>query len=153
MDLAQLVSRFNREQPLKIRVIKCIVGSITLLIGGMIYLVYRSKELLMFDWVEKIGLTPIIDNVRNSVETGGVYDWVKYNLPDGLWIFAYMFIMDSIWNGKNIKIANMFIYVLPIIAIISELLQAVNLIGGVFDVMDLLSYCFAIVLFWALKLI
>lgn len=107
----------------------------------------------MFKWFEKLGIIGDVDTLRGLINADVVYGWVKYNLPDALWLFAYMFLVDTIWNGSNAKVSFVFIFSMPIVALISEILQYYNLLPGVFDWIDIASYVFAILLFIILKLI
>ena len=124
-----------------------------LTIGGLIYVVYRDKSLLMFDWFHSFGIDDDIDDVRCFVQTYGVYGWVKNSLPDGLWLFSYMFIVDAIWNGERLYSAYIFLWGLPFFAVLSEVLQYFNFFYGVYDLLDLISYIFAILLFVVFKFI
>ena len=135
------------------RIVRAILSFILLIIGGLIYICCREKSLLMFKWFEKLGINGDVDTLRGLINADGVYGWVKYNLPDGLWLFAYMFLVDIIWNGSNAKVSFVFIFSMPIVALISEILQYYNLLPGVFDWIDIASYVFAILLFIILKLI
>ena len=72
-------------------------------------------------------------------------------MPACLWLFSYMFVMDALWNDENNMIYQVFIYVLPVVAILSELLQLVNIIPGTFDLLDLASYAISIILFITIK--
>ena len=124
-----------------------------LLLGGLVYVIYRDKSLLMFDWFDAIGISNEIDGLRRLFQGEGIYGWVKYSLPDGLWAFSYMFLVDAIWNGSRSKSSFIFIYSLPVIALLSEFFQYFGLLPGVFDWVDVASYLFAIILFVIIKLL
>ena len=113
----------------------------------------REKSLLMFDWFQKLGINNEIDTFRGFVNSDGIYGWVKNSLPDGLWLFAYMFLVDAIWNGSKSISSYIFIYSLPFFALLSEFLQYFGWVPGVFDWIDVVSYLFAIVLFMLIKII
>jgi hypothetical protein len=72
-------------------------------------------------------------------------------LPAGLWLFAYMFVIDAVWGKDKNRVSMYFLYVLPLLAVASEFMQFVGLLPGTFDVMDLLSYVSAILLFLIIK--
>ena len=80
-----------------------------------------------------------------------MYGLIKYNLPAGLWLFAYMFVIDAVWGKDKNRVSMYFLYVLPLLAVASEFMQFVGLLPGTFDVMDLLSYVSAILLFLIIK--
>ena len=153
MTAIEIKRRFHRQYPLNIRIVKSWIALILFFIGGLIYLAYRQETLQMFHWADMIGVTSQINDLRNLINGEGLYGWVKYSLPDGLWLFSYMFIVDSIWNGDKHISSSIFIFVLPVFAILSEFAQYFDLLPGVFDILDLESYTFAIVLYLIIKIL
>ncbi len=153
MDIAILKNRFFREYSLKDRIKRSILSLLILCIGGFIYIGLRDKSLLMFDWFNHLGLSQHVEIIRGVFNSEGVYGWVKNSLPDGLWLFSYMFLVDVIWNGSKSISAYIFIYYLPFLALMSEILQYFELVPGVFDWIDIASYLFAILLYNIIKLI
>lgn len=139
------------EKEVFIRIAEATIGLVALTIGGLIYIRYRSESLLMFDWFHNLGLTNFIEFFRSNSEAPNINGWVKFNLPAGLWLFAYMFLIDAVWAKDKNHISMYFLYILPLLAIVSEFMQFVGLVPGTFDVMDLLSYISAILLFIIIK--
>ena len=134
------------QKDILIRIVKAIIGVAALTIGGLIYIRYRNENLLMFDWFHGLGLTEQIEDFRNNTEMPSVYGWVKYNIPAGLWLFAYMFVIDSIWGEDKNNVYLYFLFFLPLLALASELMQYFGMLPGTFDLMDLLSYVSSIFL-------
>lgn len=153
MDIAILKNRFFREYSLKDRIERSILSLLILCIGGLIYIGLRDKSLLMFDWFNHLGISQHVEIFRGLFNSEGVYGWVKNSLPDGLWLFSYMFLVDAIWNGSKSISAYIFIYYLPILALVSEFSQYFGLVPGVFDWIDVASYLFAILLYITIKLL
>lgn len=153
MDLSKFSQMYHREYSNKQRIIKIILSFVILTIGGLIYVGCREKSLLMFSWFQHLGINSEIDSFRGFINSDGIYGWVKNSLPDGLWLFAYMFLVDSIWNGSKSISSYIFVYSLPVFALLSEFLQYFGLVPGVFDWIDIASYLFAIVLFILIKII
>ena len=147
------IDNYYRQYSIKNRATRIILSLGILSLGGLIYIIYRDKSLLMFDWFNSIGVSSGIDGLRSLFQGDGVYGWVKYSLPDGLWIFSYMFLIDAIWNGEKIITSKLFLWFLPIVAILSECLQYFGLLSGVFDWKDMASYTLAITLFLIIKLL
>lgn len=143
---------YYRQYSIKNRATRVILSLGFLFFGGLIYIIYRDKSLLMFDWFNSIGISNEIDGLRNLFQGDGIYGWVKYSLPDGLWIFSYMFLIDAIWDGERNIVSKWFLWFLPIVAILSECLQYFGLLPGVFDWMDMACYMLAITLFLIIKL-
>lgn len=133
------------------RVWEATIGIVVLIIGGAIYVLYRNEHLLMFDWFQYLGISDYINRLRAEANGLSLYEWVKYSMPAGLWLFSYMFIIDSIWGKGSNALYKSFLYVLPVLAILSELMQCIKILPGTFDIMDLISYVLAIIVFLIIK--
>ena len=153
LDFSTFKQLYYRQYTNRRRIVKVILSFAILIIGGLIYVGFRDKSLLMFSWFEQLGISGEVDAFRGLVNSEGVYGWVKNSLPDGLWLFAYMFLVDAIWNGSKSISSYIFIFSLPSFALLSEFLQYFDMLPGVFDWIDVASYLFAILLFVIVKLI
>ena len=113
------------------------IGIISLFIGGLIYLLFRTRNLIMFlfipsaisDWFGKVSL--FLD--------WNIPDWVNYSLPDGLFSISYICIMSALWSDNH-KTKKVWVLSLPISLILGELLQLFNLAPGTFDYIDLIFF-------------
>lgn len=120
----------------------------SLLLGGVIYILFRVSSLRMFSWFETIGINLVESNLRkNSILIAQYFpDWFLYSLPDGLWIFSYVCLMFCIWR-KSISKQNIFwISIVPLTAVGSEFLQIFGLVQGTFDMVDVLCYLIGFIL-------
>ena len=133
------------------RIAKATTGLIALTVGGLIYIRYRCESLLMFDGFQDLNISDFIASIRNNAEESNVQRWVVYNMPAGLWLFAYLLIIDAIWGKDQNSLYMCYLYILPILAIVSELMQYFGFLPGTFDFFDLLSYISAILLFIIIK--
>ena len=133
------------------RLAEATIGLVALALGGLIYVRYRSESLLMFDWFQNLGLGDLVKSIRMNATNSELFGWVKFNMPAGLWLLAYMFMIDSVWGKEKNYVYLYFLYILPFLAITSELMQISGLLPGTFDVMDLFCYVFAILLFVIIK--
>lgn len=118
-----------------------------IILGGLIYTLFRSTSLRMFRWFSMFGLNQFIELLRNDISNYGLYipDFFIYSLPDGLWIYSFtsalIIINDYSWNAYKYWI------ILPFfLGIGSELLQILKVVSGTFDVSDLLIYFTGILL-------
>ena len=66
-----------------------IQASSMLLVGIMIYLLYRPHNLLVFNIVDALGLGHVIDNLRLSFSVFQLPPIVINSLPAGLWTASY----------------------------------------------------------------
>ena len=114
-------------------------------VGGMIYLLFRTEKLIMFEWSEYIGLGDYIRYLRENVAGYFLYPWVKYSLPDGLWVLSYMIFIGAIWKFE-IRKSCFYMLLLTTISVMSELLQLFDLLNGTFDIVDLAFYISASIL-------
>jgi len=134
-----------------LRLSEAAIGIVALIIGGLLYIGYRSDCLLMFDWFQNLGLSNVINSFRAETNGQSVYEWVRNSLPAGLWLFSYMFIIDSVWGKEKNHISMFFLYLLPTVAIVSELMQYIKILPGTFDMLDMLSYILAVLLYLLIK--
>lgn len=136
------------EKERTMRAYKIFISLFTFLIGGLIYLLFRSKTLLMFRWCEFFGIDSALDDLRrNYTYSIDLDNWVKFSLPDGLWLFSYLLLMDILWENNNSCKRHFWISALPLIAICSEIMQYEELLQGTFDIIDLYCYLSAIFIF------
>lgn len=117
--------------------------------GGCVYLTSRSETLLMFVWVEHLGLGMLIDALRVNVEGNIVFsqDWVRFSLPNALWLLAGLMVFDSIWGDKQTIDKVFWMLTFWGVAMGSEFAQALHLLPGTFDWQDVILMGF-VTLFW-----
>ena len=124
-----------------------ILSFLLLGIGGSIYLLFRPKTLLMFKWVESLGLSEHIDRLRDMVSNITLNHITLYSLPDGLWLASYIIVVNTIVSKSNKHNLLFWSFLLPFIAIVFELLQIPGVIPGVFDVFDLVCYITPLIIY------
>ncbi len=71
--------------------------------------------------------------------------WIRYNLPDGLWLLSFLLFMEGIWSREKI-IKWLFSIPIIIFAFVSEILQFNEHISGTGDIFDLVFYVAAVLL-------
>lgn len=125
---------------------KVLLACTPLTIGGLLYLGYRNTNLLIFRWANFLGLSRIVNSWRKFCFQYPLPEWCYYALPDGLWLLSYILLIYIIWDSHTWK-SIIWIYALPTIAITSELIQLLDSRFGTFDIMDVICYMGAILLF------
>lgn len=115
---------------------------VTLTIGSLIYILFRTESLKVFVWLDSLSCLPIAENMREfTLEmVDGVPNWMLYSLPDGLWLSSYICSMLLIWKNRITKESQGWIFCMPIIAVLSEAGQLFKIIPGTFDWMDVMMY-------------
>lgn len=114
-----------------------------ILVGGLIYIVSRPKSLKMFKWFESINIDPLTNSIRDEFIHIEYPYWVKYNLPDFLWVFSFTSLMLIIWNAKIVNENISYIIFPAAVGVLSEIGQHFGIINGTFDLMDILFYSLA----------
>ncbi|MBR3477505.1 MAG: hypothetical protein K5899_06610 [Bacteroidaceae bacterium] len=125
----------------KARRIELVLALVLFLAEGFLYLTFRSTELNMFRLYEHAG--PWVNSLREWGSSLNMPYWVRYNLPDGLWLLSYLLLVDAIWNRFD-KMSCVWYLIMPAIAFGSELAQVWWGLTGTADMMDFVCYAGAV---------
>lgn len=140
-DINELVATLNDRQVKRNVLTKRItIALLPLFLGGLIYLTYRVETLSMFRWFDNIGATKFIYFLRTNeiLQNVRLSEWIKFSLPDALWIFSFTYIMLTIWKFKITQSSAFWIFLAPTIGLVSEIGQLFGFISGTFDIVDLI---------------
>jgi len=112
---------------------------ISLIIGTAIYILFRSTDLLVFTWIENIGLGEEVNELRDWANPilPHLPEFILFSLPDGLWAFSFSASILLIWRNEKSK-KYLWLLVPIVFAILPEILQKFKLFPGTFDVYDLI---------------
>jgi len=107
--------------------------ALPLFVGSTIYVLFREKTLLMFDWFSYLKLDFIIDFLRNNFYEYRIYipKSILFSLPDALWVYSFTMFL-SIYLKNKIILSTVFIG-----SIITEILQ-LWFVVGTFDIHDVI---------------
>ena len=128
-----------------------ILPILLLLTGALIYIGFRSNTLFLNRWIDIIFNTETLNNFRNICKSLNMPQWIIYSLPDGLWITAYLLLINKIWSNHHALSYKVFIYIMPAFAIILEFLQFIGLCPGTYDHIDLICYIIPTLILTPLK--
>ena len=117
------------------------IAFLCVLMCGLMYISFRPDTLKMFHFFKVFGLLDYLEDLQRN--PNNVPTWMLYNLPDGVWLFAYSILIGCIWNFK-IRDCWMFILVMPFICIPHEFMQGLGIMHGTYDPCDVLAYILAI---------
>jgi hypothetical protein len=134
------MKRDDKKTILKSSAAKTCLGFLLLAVGCLIYLLFRSRTLYIYVWCKFLGLSAFIDTLRYAVHDWQLSDFIRYSLPDGLYVTAYILMMDAIWHDDKRMIKYVILSIVPFITIASEILQYLGLVPGTFDAVDLICY-------------
>lgn len=115
---------------------------VLLFLGGMVYVAFRPSNLLFIVALKALGAGDALGVLRGAVQGLEVSDFVVYSLPAALWSAAYILAMESLWCGRGVSLGFRVVWVslVPVMGVVSELMQAAGMLPGVFDWMDLMCY-------------
>lgn len=116
-------------------------------IGGMIYVLYRPDNILLFRVTDSLGMKPLIDVARLSASQVNLPLFVINSLPAGLWAASYLMMMYITTRFHTRKVRLMLALPLPITAIVLEIMQYIGWCPGTFDIYDLLCYIVPLFIF------
>ena len=111
--------------------------------GAIIYILFRPTHLLMFNWIDNLGLMGLVNSIRPNLEN--MPEWILYSLPDGLWLFSYCLFIGYVWDFE-LKRCLFVLSILPVYAVSNEIMQFFHLVSGTFDRMDLFAFLLAFAL-------
>lgn len=112
---------------------------IPIIVGGFLYILFRSENLLMFKWVKSIRLTDEISSIRNfTLEIKyWIPKWIYFSLPDAIWVYSFSSALILIWKPKSFKILLLTLSIPFILGSGIEILQLFKFFEGTFDTLDL----------------
>lgn len=118
---------------------RSIPALIPIIIGSLIYILWRPLTIRIFSWLDIIGLSIAVEKLRKLSMSIYPYvpDWVVYSVPNGLWAFSYALIITIIWWRSESIVKYFWLGSIPILGLGYELLQLRGVIQGTFCWQDL----------------
>ena len=100
-----------------------------LIIGCGIYVLLRKSSVFYIEnWIPYN-----LPNIK-------IVEFIKYNLPDGLWLYSLTSCMISLWGNELNRQSIIWICSIPILGFLTEILQANYLFQGTYDTNDVIAY-------------
>lgn len=115
---------------------------LSILFGGLLYIIFRTDSLLMFNWFKYLAISDFIYDLRNSMifPLSSELKTFINTAPGGFWTFSYSAFLLFIWN-LEINSRNIYYYIsIPAAAVLSEIFQLAGFIPGTFNYLDIISY-------------
>jgi hypothetical protein len=116
---------------------------VPLFLGGAVYVLFRPRSLLMFDWFDAVGLGAAIDGARALASGLAVPDVILFSLPNALWLYAFAFVIRRLWPSG---IGALWVVAPVLLGVGAELGQLVGLVPGTFDILDFSTSVVAVAL-------
>jgi hypothetical protein len=101
---------------------------------------------MVFGWYDRLGISHTIVALRRVAGPWrhDIPSALLYSLPDALWVYAFTAALALIWKMQPKTTQRLLWLFLPsILAIGAEFGQAVHLVQGTFDWLDVVSYVLA----------
>ena len=110
-----------------------------LLLGGIIYILFRASEPVFINWIRTIGLDSWLNFARGKSLSSSLHlpAWIVFSLPNGLWAFAYAFLITGIWWGSGSWLKYFWMASIPLLVLGYEILQYAGSIPGTFCMQDI----------------
>ena len=121
----------------KMKLIGITVG-IPMLIGVLIYLLFRSKNLIFVQFVQELELSKnlvFFNLISSEIILPNI---ILYSLPDALWAFALINLVLIIWDYTITVNSAIWILISVLIILLSEFGQLFQILKGTFDINDLI---------------
>jgi hypothetical protein len=114
-------------------------SALMLLVGGTIYVLLRSRQTLLNVLIDAAGAKGI-EGAREKAAEWKIPEWIVYSLPGGLWSTAYILLIHALTMGERPGRRLLWASLIPVIGVLSELMQQHNLLPGVADRWDVFFY-------------
>ena len=113
-----------------------------LVIGSFIYLLLRCNNVYFIDIAENMFFMNLDQIAGYTCQKVITSEWITNNLPDGLWVYSLTSLMIIIWQNYTLT-SLVWICSGLLIAILSEFCQAIGLLSGTYDQIDIVFYLLA----------
>jgi len=113
-----------------------------MVVGGVVYLLFRNTHMLMFRWVDLLGWTPALMDARHLAAPIRQWlpGWLLFSLPDGAWVFSCTAFFAHLWPDGPGWMRWGWIGLGSALAAGGEIGQVLGLVPGTFDGRDLVAY-------------
>ena len=128
--------------------IQLICGILIVLIGAVIYILFRPTTLLIFQVFRALGIMGIINKLRAMASGIHLPDFAIHCLPNALWVISYIILMDYLWKEKSDATKLRWAVIVPVLGCVSEYLQFIHVVPGTFDIWDFICYCAPFIIYY-----
>jgi hypothetical protein len=117
--------------------IDTITAVLPLLLGGLIYICFREKNILFFSWLQYFNIN---DYLFQNIYTGNniILKYFIYSLPNGLWILSGLLILKLFLKNEYFLL-SIYSIVFIVISFIIEIGQLFKFVRGTFDILDIIT--------------
>ncbi len=111
------------------------------IVGGLIYILFRPRSLILFRWFDDLGLGDAIDHVRMTAAPTAEHapELLIFCLPNALWLYAFTRCMALLWRGSRSPARFVWLAIPALLSVGSELGQLTPWVPGTFDALDVVT--------------
>ncbi|MEM9195572.1 MAG: hypothetical protein AAGF12_40775 [Myxococcota bacterium] len=107
-------------------------------IGAALYLGGRSDQLLGYRWGRALGIHDIVGAIRSWLRPlADLPEWICFSLPDALWVYAFVWSMAKFAFAARGLERTLLLSVPVAMGVGAEFGQAIGVVPGTFDIVDL----------------
>ena len=118
-------------------IINLLLALFFIITGGLIYICFRSENILFFSWMQYFNINYSIlrqANLGNNM----IMSYFIYSFPNGLWVLSgLLFLKAFLRNNKKYLIFYSIVFIFISISI--EVGQLFGIISGAFDIFDIFT--------------
>ncbi len=103
-----------------------------IVLGGMIYLLFRRTSLLMFSWADTVGISNQLSHIRHYASEITLPNFAIYSLPDACWAYSMSALQANIWRCTRSVGAWVIVLCPPTLALLGEFGQLIQIVPGTF---------------------
>jgi len=110
-----------------------------MLLGGLTYVLHRPESLWMFRWFEALGLDGVVQAMRTAplARSWRPPEWWVGSAPAALWLASGILALRAAWTGPSDPARPVWLLLLLAAAAAGEIGQAIGVVPGTFDLVDL----------------
>ena len=135
-----LLFLYKMKTKIVYKILWILLSLVCITVGGLIYLIFRTRTLVMFHFIPDNLIEELNLVHEYSCANFQIPNFIIYNLPTGLWTISYIILMQLILENNVGLHRFLWIYLLPILLCLTEILQLFSFIPGTFDIFDVCCY-------------
>ena len=114
----------------------------SIFLGGLFYLAFRPKTLVVFGWIEGLGLVDEVNTLRDFFAPSLTFfpSWVIFSSPHALWTFSLtLFLALPFWGDVPWKSSKKIWLLIPLFISVGMEISQIFGLKGDFDIIDLIA--------------
>lgn len=104
------------------------------------YICLRNSHLRMFQWFDFIGAGSLVSRLRFTAAPlqNVIPSWIQFSVPNALWVYSLTGFMALVWSDTDSRAKPFWLLLGLLLGAGAEFGQALRIVPGSFDMIDLL---------------